>query len=183
MAISRSKKENQLADLTSLISGAQGVSFVAFNEATVEEVQQVRRDLRANNMTYTVIKKTLIKLAVKTGKNIDFSVDELVGSVAVITSKDDELTPLSVIKKMKKDTFSKETKTSKFDFAGSLFDGAFLGKDATAEMASVPSKEESLGRIIGALRSGPSKIHRSLTYGLQGIFMALSEADKFASKS
>jgi large subunit ribosomal protein L10 len=183
MAITRSKKENQLKILTDLITSAQGVAFVTFNEASVEEVQQIRRDLRASEMTYTVIKKTLIKLAVKNAKNIEVPLDNLAGSVAVITSSADELAPLAIIKKMKKESLNKATKTSKFNFAGSLFDGEFLDQSATAIMADVPSREESLGRIVGALRSGPNKIHGILKNGLQGIYTVLQDADKFASKA
>lgn len=183
MAITRSKKEEQLKSLTDLISAAQGVAFVSFSEATVEEVQQLRRDLRAQDMTYTVIKKTLIKIAVKKGKEIEIPLDNLVGSVAVITSSADEIAPMASIKKMKKESFNKETKTSKFNFAGSLFGGEFFDQVATAKIADTPSREESLGRIVGALRSGPSKIHGVLRHGLQGIFTALTEADKFATKA
>jgi len=181
MATSKSKKESQLDALTKKFESAQGVAFVKFFGPTVEEVQNIRRDLRANGMSYTVIKKTLIALAAKNAKLADFSSEDLDGSVAVICSDSDEIMPAATVKKLNKDFFDKKLKTSKFNFAGALFEGKFLGEEAAASLADTPSREESFAKIIGMLRSGPRGIHSSLQYGLRGIKNALENADKFSA--
>ena len=76
---------------------------------------------------------------------------------------------------------NKETKISKFDFAGAVFEGEFLDEVATAQFAEIPSREQSLAKIISMLRSGPQKIHGVLTHGLRGIHASLKNAEKFAS--
>ena len=180
MAITKEKKQSQLADLEEKFKNSEGIAFVRFFELTVEEAQKARRDLREKGMSYTVIKKTLIALAAKNAGKVEFSSDDLDGAVAVIVSESDAIAPAAAIKQLKKDTYDKEAKSSKFDFAGCVFEGKFLGEKETAELAEIPSREESIAKIVGALKSGPQRIHGALSHGFRGICVALKEADKFA---
>lgn len=181
MAITRQKKVDQLAALQTMFENASGAAFVSFAGPTVNEVQEIRRSLRAEGMTYTVIKKTLIALAAKNTKLADFSSNDLNGVVAVITSETDEIAPAAAIKKLKAEFMDKETKTSKFDFSGAVFEGKFLDADAACILANTPSREESLAKIVATLKNGPKGIHSMLTHGLRGITLSLKEADKYAT--
>ncbi|MCF7846516.1 MAG: 50S ribosomal protein L10 [Candidatus Gracilibacteria bacterium] len=181
MATPRSKKTEQLQELTEKFKSAAGVAFVRFNQATVEEVQTVRRDLREKGMSYTVIKKTLMALAAREANLAEFTSEQLEGSVAVIVSPDDVVLPAQEIKKLKKEFFNKKTKVSKFDFAGALFEGKFLDAAATAEFANTATREESLASLVGMLRSGPRKLHRVCNSGFQRLYGVLQNAEKFAA--
>ncbi len=183
MATSKAKKNDQLAALKEKFENASGIAFVRFDGPTVMEVQSTRRSLREQGMSYTVIKKTLIALAAKETGVAEFNSDDLDGAVAVIVSESDEIAPAAAIKKLKKEFTDKETKVSKFDFAGAVFEGKLLDPQAAAVLAETPSKEESLAKIIATLRHGPQGIHSALTHGLRGITMSLKEAEKFASAS
>ena len=183
MATSKAKKQHQLSELEAKLKDAKGIAFVQFHGATVMDVQQARRDAREKGMSYTVIKKTLMSLAAKnTGKG-EFDAGQLDGSVAILISSEDEIAPAAHIKALKKEHFDKETKTSKFDFAGAVFEGKFLDAAATATLADTPSREESLGVIVGALNHGVTGIHAGLTHGLRGITTALDNAEKFSTAS
>ena len=72
MATSKAKKTDQLKALEAKFKIAKGFAFVRFNGPSVMEVQAVRRSLREQGMTYTVIKKTLITLAAKEMKVAEF---------------------------------------------------------------------------------------------------------------
>jgi large subunit ribosomal protein L10 len=183
MAISRQTKVKQLEALQAKFAKAKGVAFVHFIGPGVEEVRQIRRDLAAQGMSYTVIKKTLIALAAKNEKLAEFASTDLEGPVAVIVSEIDEIMPAAAIKKIKEKSFDKATETVKFDFAGSVFEGKFVDAAATAILGNTPSREESLGKIVGMLRSGPQKIHASLTHGLRGIHASLKDAEKYAQSA
>ncbi len=183
MAITRIKKSDQLEELEQKFSQAKGVAFVKYDKATVEEVQVVRRSLRAKGMSYTVIKKTLMSIASKKVKNVDFSATDLPGCVAVIISPDDEISPLYSIKEIKKDHFDKKSKFAKFDFAGALFEGEFLNSEAAMQLANTPSREESLRKIMLALSSGTQKIHGVLSSGLRSIHTICKDSEKFQKTS
>lgn len=181
MAITKSKKKDQLAALTEKFKEAAGVAFVKFDQLGVEEAQVIRRDLRANGMSYTVIKKTLMAIAAKDTGLAEFDSDELEGAVAVIVSTTDAVMPAQFIKKFKKEFFNKETKHAKIDFAGALFEGNFLDAAATAKFADTATREESLGKIVGMLRSGPQKLHSVFNSGFQSLYNVMKNADKFAA--
>lgn len=181
MAITKSKKEGQLAALTAKFKDASGVAFAKFDQLGVEEAQVIRRELRANGMSYTVIKKTLMAIAAKETGLAEFNPDQLEGAVAVIVSADDAVMPAQFIKKFKKDFFNKETNHAKIDFAGALFEGNFLDAAATASFANTATREESLGRIVGMLRSGPQKLHSVFNSGFQSLYNVMKNADKFAA--
>lgn len=183
MATSKAKKQYQLTELEQKLKNAKGVAFVHFNGATVMDVQTARRDLRAKGMSYSVLKKTLMSLAAKNVGMAEFDSDQLEGSVAIIISHDDQIAPAAAVKALKKEHFNKATKTSKFDFAGAVFEGKFLNATQTASLADTPSREESLGALVGALQHGIQGIHAGLTHGMQGITAALKEADKFSTVS
>lgn len=183
MAVSKAKKEGQLKALIELFKNAQGAAFVKFDQATVEEVQTVRRELRAQGMTYTVIKRTLIALAAKEAGLATFSADDMEGMVAVVCSPDDIVLPAQAVKKMKKDFFNKKEKHYKFDFAGAIFEGNFLDSAAAEQFANTPTKEESLGGIVGMLMVGPQKLHTVCMHGLQSAHAVMKDAEKFAAKS
>ena len=179
MATSKAKKSDQLAALTDKMKASQGVAFVKFDQATVAEVQEVRRSLRDNGMSYTVIKKTLMSIAAKDAGLCEFDSGNLEGSVAVIVSSEDAIAPAAAIKKMKKEYVLHDV--PKFDFAGAIYEGAFLSVEETAQLANTPSKEESLAKIVGMLRSGPQKLHGVFKSGLQKPYNVLKNADKFAA--
>jgi len=181
MATSKSKKADQLEALTSKFKEAQGVSFIRFEGITVEEAQTMRRELRAEGMSYTVIKKTLMELAAKNAGLPEVDANQLDGSVAVIVSSTDEIAPAAAIKKYKTQFADPETKESRVDFAGAIFEGKFLDAAATAVIANTPSREESLGKIVGMLRSGPQKLHGVFNSGFQKLYNVMQNAEKFAA--
>lgn len=181
MATSKAKKNDQLTALEDKFQRAKGIAFVQYSGPTVEEVQLIRRSLRARGMSYTVIKKTLMAIAAKNTGKAEFSSNVLEGPVAVIVSETDEIAPAAAIKQLKKESFDKKTKTSKFDFAGAIFNEEFLDKVATTQLAETPSREESLAKIVSMLMSGPQKLHGILNSGLKGVHNVMKNADKFVT--
>lgn len=181
MAISKDKKQSQLTALETLFKEAEGIAFASFSGATVQQVQDIRRDLRSKGMSYQVIKKTLIALAAKNAGIADFNSDLLEGAVAVITSADDVVAPAAAIKHIKKESYNKETKTSVFNFAGAIFNGELLDQAHTAQLADTPSREESYAKIMAMLRSGPQKLHGVLNSGLTKMVRVLDQADSFTA--
>lgn len=180
MAVSKSKKQEQLTKLENMFKEAEGIAFATFSGVGVEAVQNIRRELRSQGMEYFVAKKTLFSLAAKNTDTCEFASDSLEGACVVITSSTDSVAPAAAIKKMIKDTFDKEAKASLYDYAGAIFEGKFLNKAETAVLASTPSREESLSKIVGMLKSGPQKLHGVLNSGLTKMARVLDQADAFA---
>ncbi len=181
MATTKAKKSDQLAKLEAYMQAAEGIAFARFDAVTVAEVESFRRALREQDMTYTVIKKTLIALAAKNTGQAEFTAGDLAGAVAVITSPHDSIAPAAAIKQMKADLMDKATKESRVNYAGALFEGEFLDEARTAQLADTPTREESLAKIVGMLQSGPQKLHGVLRSGLQSMHAIMDQSDKFAT--
>ena len=181
MAISRKKKEQQLASLVQKFKSARGVVFARFSGATVEEIESSRRALREKGISYTVLKKTLITKAALDADLCTINVSELPGAVAIMISESDTVLPAQELRRMKRENFDKVKKLAKFDFAGAIFEGKFLPAEAAEEFAATPTREESLAKIVFALCSGLSKTHGVLTSGLRSFCTVLNGAEKFIS--
>ena len=63
MAVSKTKKIDILENLKKSIKDAKSIAFTTNNWLSVEEITNLRKDLRTVNWSFTLVKKTLIKIA------------------------------------------------------------------------------------------------------------------------
>jgi large subunit ribosomal protein L10 len=148
MAKTRKQKEETLNQITEDLKNSRGVVFTEYAGLSVKDIEKVRKDLRAENVKYKVLKVTLIKKALIT-LGIDSSKFEYNGPVAVAMSPEEETTPARMIKAL-----SKEFPTLKVD--GGIFDNELVGKEVVLKLASLPSKDQLLGQLVSVL-AGPAR--------------------------
>ena len=103
MAVSKAKKVEQLATLEAHLKEANSVAFTSNKKVTVAEVSALKRDLRAQNALFLVVKKTLIRIAFKNVHGVDLDIDTLPGQVALIIAKGDTIAPLGIAHKYAND--------------------------------------------------------------------------------
>lgn len=82
MAITKQQKEQQLSELINQIREAKSTVFVEFSKITVESAKAIRRDLRESWASMRVIKKTLIKRAVKETFDVEVWDEQLNGQMS-----------------------------------------------------------------------------------------------------
>lgn len=145
MAISRKKKEEIWGKLESGFSKAKSVVFVNFKGLTVADVTEVRRKLRAENISYSVVKKTIIKKVLeKQGYKSEMPVLE--GELAVAYGED-LLAPA-------REVFSFEKKfKDKLRILGGVFEGEYKDGVAMKSIATIPTREVLLSQIAYLLKS------------------------------
>ncbi len=160
MAVSRSKKSEILSQLITDIKNAKSVWFAKTNAMTVSEFSALRADLRTVNSSYTLAKKTLIKIAVKEALNLDLDLEMLPGQVWVVCSNDDSIAWLSKANDFVKKVFNKKATEQKMDWVACIFEGKIEDANATKEIASMPSRETLLGRLVGSMQSPLSSLAR-----------------------
>jgi large subunit ribosomal protein L10 len=148
MATSRQEKEIQLKQLVQDLTNAKGIVFAQYRGLTVKEIDKIRKNLRKENVSYQVVKVTLLKKAfVELGINADdFKYD---GPIAVATSQDDETTPARIIKSM-----NKEHQFLKLD--GGIIEKKVIGKQMVMQLADLPSKQQLLGQLVSVI-AGPAR--------------------------
>ena len=97
MAVSKAQKVEILAELVEKFKNAKSIGFAATSTLTVEEFSDLRSELRDVEATYTLAKKTLIKIALKEALNIEIDLSTLPGQIGVVCSNDDAVAGLGKV--------------------------------------------------------------------------------------
>ena len=158
MAITRTKKEEVLATLEAHLKDATSIAFTSNQRLTVLETMAMKRELRAQNTVFMLAKKTLIRIAFQNILGQDLDIDTLPGQVAIIISKGDKVAGLSVVNKFANEREFK--KAEKIKFVGGFFDGKIVGAEEIAKIASLPSREVLLAKLLGSMMSPLSGLAR-----------------------
>jgi len=165
------EKETELTKFRETIKGAKAVVVSHASGMTVSQVTELRKQLREANVTHTVVKNTLARIAARE-VNMEGLAKLLDGPTVISISKTDIIAPAKVLA-----NFAKTN--DKLVILG----GVIEGKDATAQdivdISTLPSREELLAKMLGSLNSPITGLVRVLNGPLQGFVRALGAiADK-----
>lgn len=160
MAITKERKVEIMTDLVSKLKKAKSIWFATTSMITVEEFAKLRKNLREVSASYTLAKKTIIKKAVKEALNIDIEIADMDWQIWVVCSNEDAIAGLG-----KLNVFMKEVNWPKWDlwklvWSISIFDWQLKTKVETKVLASLPSKDILLGRLVGSMKSPISALAR-----------------------
>jgi large subunit ribosomal protein L10 len=133
MAITRQKKEEVVAKVEGIATQSSTIVFAHFKKLGVAEQNEMRKALRAQNVGYTIAKKTLLNLGLSKAK---FSGTEpvLEGEIAIAYGAD-EIAPAREMA-----VFIKKY-PEQLSFAGGVFGGAFVDKAGIISIASIPGMQ------------------------------------------
>ena len=160
MAVTKAKKSEILNHLIAELKDAKSVWFAQTNGMTVSEFSELRADLRTVNTTYTLAKKTIVRIAVKEVLGIDLDLDLIPGQIWVVASKDDSIAWLSKTNAFIEKKFNKKAPVQKITWAASIFEWEVKGLEDTKVIASMPSRETLLSRLVGSMMSPLSGMAR-----------------------
>lgn len=144
MAITKEKKKDILQSLKKMLSEATSLVFVSFRGVTVSEINDVRRQLRKEDVCYRVAKKTLVRRALK--EEFDGEVPELEGELALVYSKD------SIAPAREALAFTKSLH-NRFVVLGGVFQGSYKTGEEMVEIGKIPSVEVLRGQFVGLINS------------------------------
>ena len=155
MAVTKQQKADILADLTVKFKEAKSIGFAATDTLTVAEFGDLRNSLREVNASYTIAKKTLIKIALKDALDIEVDLSDLPGQICAVCSNDDAVAGLGKVNDL-----VKSTDGEKVNWAVSIFEGELKDNESTKAIAGMPSRETLLGRLVGSMQSPLSGLAR-----------------------
>ena len=145
-------KKPIIEEIQSSIKDAKSVVVVDYRGLTVEQDTRLRKTLRENNITYKVYKNTMINFAIQ-GTEFEGLAPYLEGPTAIAISTEDATAPARAICKFAKEAPKLEVK------AGIVEGTAYDAADIT-QIASVPSREELLAKLLGSMKSPISNFAR-----------------------
>jgi len=154
MALTKAQKAEVLNNLKNLIKDAKSIGFTTNSGLTVDEITDLRIWLREVDATFTLAKKTLIKLAFKEVYDVEIDDSLLPGQIALVVSTQDAVSGLTKVNDFRKKV------EGKVEWAGSYFEWELKDAEATKVIASMPSRDTLLGRMVGSLQSPLSSLAR-----------------------
>ena len=160
------KNIKKVEELTDKLDRAKAVYITDYLGLNVEDITELRRGVFDNNIEYKVIKNTLLRLAAKNNE-LEGLYDYLNGSTAIAISYEDPTSPARVIKKFLKDHDLPEVK-------GIVFDGDIMNGVEFKRIADMPTKDESLAKLVSLLNSPMTKLIWALKSPMTDVGNALS---------
>lgn len=159
-------KEAAVSEIQEKMQQAQSVVFVDYRGLTVEEVTNLRCKMRDAGVEYKVIKNTMIQRAAdKEGFEGLNSILE--GPTAVAFGMKDPVSPAKILVDFAKDTKKTEIK-------GGVLDGKTIDVDGVKYLASLPSKEELLAKMMGSLNAPVTGLVMALSGVMRNLVCALN---------
>src|SRR5215831_13891788 len=154
----RAVKEQVVADLKERMGKAASVVLADFRGLTVEVTTGLRREFRAAQCEYTVVKNTLLSLAIK-GTQMEPLAKLLEGPTAVATSREDPAAPAKIAQKFAKD------QVEKFVIKGGFVEGRVLDAKGVAELSKLPGKSELRATLLATFTAPATDLVRLLAAG------------------
>ncbi len=139
------KNVSNVKELSDKLSRAKSIYFTDYLGLNVSDVTSLRKKFFDSNVEYVVVKNTLLKIASDQNK-ISLGDELFSGSTALAISYDEPVQAAKIIK-----AFLKEHDLP--TIKGVLFEGSYLPASEFEKIANLPSKDESLAKIIIMLNS------------------------------
>ena len=145
-------KQPIVDEIKAKIDGAATVVLVDYRGLTVEQDTKLRKGLREAGCEYKVYKNTL-----RAFEGTDFAqLDNLLdGPSAIAISKEDATAPIRVLNNVAKEAEALE-------FKGAVVEGTLYDIDGIKSLASIPSREELISKLLGSLQSPITNLARVL---------------------
>lgn len=149
-------KQLVIDEIKERFEGAVSVVVVDYIGLTVEEADELRAQLRAENVGFTVYKNSLIKRAIAGTEFEGLAEGEtLKGSTALAFCTEDATASARIIKKA-------IDKYNKMSFKGGIVEGTVYDKAQIEEFASIPSRDVLIARFMGSIQSPLTKLALTL---------------------
>ena len=132
-------------EISGHLNGAQGVVLVDYRGLTVEQDTQLRKQLREAGVVYKVYKNTLVKRAIA-GTEFEPMTDMLEGPTAIAICTTDATAPARILSNFAKTAEALELKCG-------VVEGTYYDAAGIQTIASIPSREELLSKVLGSIQS------------------------------
>jgi large subunit ribosomal protein L10 len=174
MALTKDKKTEVVAEVAALLGESKMTVITKYQGTTVKALQSLRRQGRDNGTTMKVVKNRLvIKALGQTDALKDVDTSALEGMLLYAFNAEDEVAPAQIIA-----NFAKQNPT--LEFVGAISaEGKFLSADEVKSLATLPSKNELIGQVVGMLFSPLNDVTNALSGNLHALLDGV--ADKAAA--
>jgi large subunit ribosomal protein L10 len=148
-------KVDAVAEMTSEFSQYDGFIFTDYRGMTVEQISELRNQLRAKEAAYRVVKNRFAKIVMSDLKH-DGTDENLVGPTAVtLTTGEDGSSAASKI-------LFDFAKGSPLQVKGAFIGGKLFSKEEIEAYSKLPTRLELIASLMGTMKAPLSKLARTL---------------------
>lgn len=153
LSLNLEEKKAVVAEVSAEVAGAQLMVLAEYHGTVVTDITTLRADARKNGVYFRVIKNTLARLAVK-GTPFEGLADQMTGPLVYGLSKD----PVAAAKVMNDFAKGKE----RFVIKGGAMPNQVMSVVDVQRLASLPSRNELLSKLLGTMQAPMSAFARGL---------------------
>ncbi len=161
----KQKNIDLVKDLTDKLNKAKAVVLADYTKLTHKQLEQVRTAVKKAEGELVVVKNTLLKKALADAqKTIDSSY--LQGATVTLFAYADEAGPIKALTKFFKDFTVGQVKTG-------LLGTKELSQSQINQLASLPTRDVLLAKLVGQLQSPLYGLHNALSWNLRKLVWTL----------
>lgn len=139
-----SEKQAIVTEMVERMKESKSGVFIDYKGITVAQDNELRNELRKNEVDYSVIKNTLCKRAI--GELGLSELDPILnGTTSLATTKGDPIAPLSVIS-----DYSKKM-GDKFNIKAAYMQGKVLSEDEIKQVSALKTMDTLYARVLGTM--------------------------------
>lgn len=143
-------KSAVVAEIAEKLEKAASVIVVDYKGLTVEQVTDLRSQMREAGVDYKVYKNTLVRRAASQVEGeafANFNDELLVGPNAIAFGYEDAVAPARVLKAFM------DKNPNKITLKMGVVEGEFYDEEKIVSLASIPSREELIAKLLGSLKA------------------------------
>lgn len=167
MALSKAKKNDLLTDYKEGLAAAPHAIVMGYQGISVPQVTELRSKVRGCGAQYQVVKNTIAKRAID-GTPLAELEDQFSGPVAVAYSDGDVVELAKVLTE-----FAKTAPV--VEFRAGIVEGKAIEGEQLKEIATLPSREELLTKLVYLLQSPVTRLVRDLNQLTQRLVVVLAQ--------
>jgi large subunit ribosomal protein L10 len=153
LGLNLEQKQTVVAEVAKQVAGAQAIVLAENRGMAVAAMTQLRARARASGVYFKVVKNTLVRRAVADTPFASLA-DKMVGPLAYGIGAD----PVAVAKVL--NDFAKGNE--KFVIAGGAMPGQLMSAKEISALASLPSREELIAKLLGTMQAPIVKLVRTM---------------------
>ena len=159
-------KKEKVEEWAKRFKEAKSFILADYRGLSVEQDTKLRKAMREAEVEYTVVKNSIARFAAK--ENGFEGLDEhFKGPTAIALSMQDPVSPSKVMSKFAKDY-------DKLDIKAGVVEGKIVDIEGVKSIASLPSREELVARVVGGLSGPLYGIVNVLNANIRGLAVALN---------
>jgi len=162
MSLTKKQKESIVKTVTDKLTKSNVVLFTNFSNVSVERLRELRKDLKAKEASYKIVKKNLLRVALKDAKinSDEINLGNAADTIGIVFANNDQISSPKIVY-----SFASAKDVKIFNVLGGLFDKHPIEVSKIALLAKLSSQEELYTRLLGQLNAPLSK----LVYALKAI--------------